>query len=462
MGLSKRDIGKLLSELRKQAGLSQTDCAHALNVSDKAVSKWETGGSYPNLETLAKLSSLFGISLAELFAKLESPDKPYFCLAITGGPCAGKSAAVELLRELLAQRGWNVFTVREIATRLIEDGYIAQSPLSPYEFQQHIFTVQRSLEDALFERARECAKDRTTARANGIAAKDAPRFNRTIVLCDRGLADGGAYLSSSEYDLLLRVNATTQEEVFTRYDAVLVLESAAVGTDDYTVENNPARLENADEARTLDERVKQSWNAHPCVRFVPSQESFEGKLLLTVCEAFSLLGEPLPAELHPQRSFLVNKPSSQALATRASAVVEHETCMFLEPHHGVRNVAIKRERNGRLAYSIAEYGKRSSDALGIESSISADEYRVLCDFADPAYKTVERTNIRFAHEGVFYTMHLYDYYPYVAVIDSVEPRSGDEDRPIALPPFLKLVRELTGGEQFTLRSIARDLAQGRL
>lgn len=60
------DVGKFISELRKEKGLTQKELAENLNVTDKAVSKWETGKCYPDIEMIEKLSQLFNISINEI------------------------------------------------------------------------------------------------------------------------------------------------------------------------------------------------------------------------------------------------------------------------------------------------------------------------------------------------------------------------------------------------------------
>ena len=52
--------------LRKQAGLSQSEIAEKLFVTRQAVSRWETGDTVPEIETLQAISQLFGVTINDL------------------------------------------------------------------------------------------------------------------------------------------------------------------------------------------------------------------------------------------------------------------------------------------------------------------------------------------------------------------------------------------------------------
>lgn len=65
-------LGEKIVKLRAVQRLSQGDLAERLGVSRQSVSKWETGGSTPDLDKLIALSELFGITLDEL----AKPDRP--------------------------------------------------------------------------------------------------------------------------------------------------------------------------------------------------------------------------------------------------------------------------------------------------------------------------------------------------------------------------------------------------
>ena len=66
--MDKEKTGQLITELRKEKGLTQKQLADALNVTDKAVSKWERGLSFPDISMLEPISELLGISIMEILA----------------------------------------------------------------------------------------------------------------------------------------------------------------------------------------------------------------------------------------------------------------------------------------------------------------------------------------------------------------------------------------------------------
>lgn len=60
--------GKLISECRKQKGLTQKELAQMLSISNRTVSKWENGDGYPDVTLMPQLSQILGVSVDELLA----------------------------------------------------------------------------------------------------------------------------------------------------------------------------------------------------------------------------------------------------------------------------------------------------------------------------------------------------------------------------------------------------------
>ena len=60
--------GSMIREIREKKGLTQARLAESLNISDKTVSKWETGRGYPDISLLEPLCKALSISIGELIA----------------------------------------------------------------------------------------------------------------------------------------------------------------------------------------------------------------------------------------------------------------------------------------------------------------------------------------------------------------------------------------------------------
>lgn len=61
--MSEHSIGKTIASLRKSKGWTQVELAEKLNVSDKAVSKWESEAGFPEISQLPALANLFGVTI---------------------------------------------------------------------------------------------------------------------------------------------------------------------------------------------------------------------------------------------------------------------------------------------------------------------------------------------------------------------------------------------------------------
>lgn len=62
------EFNEKLQELRKNKGLTQEELAEVLYVSRTAISKWESGRGYPNIESLKEISKFFDVSIDDLLS----------------------------------------------------------------------------------------------------------------------------------------------------------------------------------------------------------------------------------------------------------------------------------------------------------------------------------------------------------------------------------------------------------
>ena len=64
--MSSKTLGTMIAELRKEKGLTQLELANMMNVTDKAVSKWERDISCPDISSIPRLAQILGVSVDEL------------------------------------------------------------------------------------------------------------------------------------------------------------------------------------------------------------------------------------------------------------------------------------------------------------------------------------------------------------------------------------------------------------
>lgn len=64
--MTNKSMGEIISTLRKEKGLTQKEVADRLNITDKAVSKWERDLACPDTQTIPRLAEILGVSVEEL------------------------------------------------------------------------------------------------------------------------------------------------------------------------------------------------------------------------------------------------------------------------------------------------------------------------------------------------------------------------------------------------------------
>ncbi len=73
-------VAKNLVNLRKQNNLTQVELAQKINFSDKAISRWEKGEVLPDIETLQKLSAVYGVPMSAILESQDEGQKSKFII----------------------------------------------------------------------------------------------------------------------------------------------------------------------------------------------------------------------------------------------------------------------------------------------------------------------------------------------------------------------------------------------
>lgn len=182
-------------------------------------------------------------------------------VVLTGGPGAGKTALLELIRQSFCS---HVKVLPEAAGVVFGGGFPREDdPACRRAAQRAIFYVQRELEVT------------------------GDSHNPAIVLCDRGTVDGLAYWPGPPDEFWSSIGTTLDVEL-ARYDAVIHLRTPAAERG-YN-HQNPLRTESAAAAADIDSRMLRAWERHSRRFVVESAAEFLDK----AARALEILRGELP------------------------------------------------------------------------------------------------------------------------------------------------------------------------
>ena len=422
------DYGNYLYHLRKENNLTQRFVAYQLNVSDKAVSKWEMGKSKPNIEKLKLLSALYNVSLEELLGnQKEKNDIKVNKIVLTGGPCAGKTTALSWISNYFSKRGYTVLFVPETATELISNGVAPWTCETNYDYQKYQMKLQK-IKEQIFDEAARTMKN-----------------NKILIVCDRGILDNKAYMNEAEFKNILREFKTSEVKERDSYDAVFHLVSAAKGKENvYTLANNTARTESVEEARKLDDKIISAWTGHPHFRIIDNSTEFEEKLERLLKEITSFLGEPEPLEI--ERKFLIYYPNIKELEKMPNCTKVDIIQTYLKSEDGVERRIRARGIDGDYMYYLTNKKKISNlKRIETERKLTQDEYLQLLMEADYNLHSIHKTRYCLSENNQYFEIDIYPEWDKQAIME-IELSSENDD--IQVPSFIKVIKEVTEEEKY--------------
>ena len=116
--MDQQKIGRFISELRKELGMTQTELGEKLGVSYKAVSKWERGAGCPDISLLEPLAEALELSVDQLLTYQTAPEEPEAAVEPVTSPAV--QAVLDLtLEERRARRRRRWFIAMAVTLSLI-------------------------------------------------------------------------------------------------------------------------------------------------------------------------------------------------------------------------------------------------------------------------------------------------------------------------------------------------------
>lgn len=347
-------------------------------------------------------------------------NKKILRIVITGGPCGGKTTAIEEITKLFREQGYTVMSVNEAATELINDGV---KPFGSDNDRLPLIDFQRIvLEEQL-------AKEKTRDMAAGYCSND-----KVVILYDRGILDNRAYITDEEFKSLIDAKGITEAEILHRYDLVIHLVTAADGKEEYyTNENNEARTETPAEAREKDRRTMEAWSTHPNQKIVGNDTLFDEKMKKVSNIIRGFLGEN---EVVDQEKYKVEVGGiDYAVLSNFISVhmLREEIQEFVKSYEDNEDEMYRESTiNGSSYYTYTKIKyHQDGTKTTVHKNVTEEEY--LDNLHKASGKEITKTRYDFIYDGERYRM---DFYDNPANLITLE-RDITRKKKKSLPPFIK-------------------------
>lgn len=345
-------------------------------------------------------------------------------IAITGGPCSGKSTAIDYVKRHFEKKGIPVFVLEESARILLENGADRSNML---EFENAVFNHQIKAEEELEKRIEKANLDEEES---------------VLVICDRGIVDAYGYLDDEDRAKLIDRTKIDLINAWCRYDAVMFLETA----DNY--ENDSERTENEEEARRISDNILSVWMGHPHLRYIKAEEQIENKFKALKNEIKTLV-----KSVELEKKFLIEYPNLADFEKYKPFKAEIEQ-IYLTSEMGSHRIR-KRGANGSFAHFETIKLRLTGDkCIEIENIISEENYEELKLQADPEKHPIIKDRYCFLYDGNYYEMDVYPFWSDKAVIE-LELRNRNQE--YSLPPEIKVIKDVSTDKKYKNSYLARNV-----
>lgn len=376
-------------------------------------------------------------------------------IVLTGGPCSGKSTALVKISEIFSNFGYSVLTVPEAATEFFSNGVeIEGDGISNIDFQKQILLAQIEREER-YKSMAWCFKN-----------------PKRLVVADRGRMDGKAYMFPGLFEeMIKRMGFSVTELRDKPYGAIIHLVTAAIGARDYYV-NTLARKETPEEAALLDQKTCNSWIGCPHLSIIDNSTDFEGKMKRLVKTVCRVLGIPIPIE--EERGFIVYIPDFDKIPVYVNSVEIEQPYLLSRLYDFQRRVRKRGQGGHYVFYETLKKDIGVGRRQEIEKQITEREYlKLVRDEKDPRRDIIEKTRHCFAWNSQYFELDVFKpifeerikhqliddgtVFDINRKVARLEIELTEDHRLVEIPPFIEVIKEVTGYDRYSNRSLAKHI-----
>lgn len=374
--------------------------------------------------------------------------KDIYKIVITGGPCAGKTTSLKIIKEAFEKKGYWVLSVDETATQLFTCGAELDrcKKKNKKEYQYQLAKLMFAKEDAMYA-----------------IAQTLKRKKKILIVCDRGALDNQVYIKKKEFDDLLNALHTTEAKLLDRYHAVFHLVTAANGAEEhYGKQGNDKRRETAEEAIILDSKLIEAWNGHPHIRIIDNKTDFDQKMRILIHEIAYYLGEPKTVKT--RKKYLIKMPDTEQFKKQhvyKTVEIEQTYLKTDIPDEIIR----LRQRKFGSNYTYYKNTKRISDGKRTEEEarLTRKEYLKLRREQEDKqqYKRIKKQRYYLSENGLYYSIDIFDpnIFPEwknqaLMEIEVYNAHIHNNDD-VQIPEGIEVIENVSGKKEYTNPYIAR-------
>lgn len=316
--------------------------------------------------------------------------------------------------------GHTPIIIPESFTTLAEIGFDASLFTNGIELQKYIFQHQMLQENYYKQYAQKILHD----------------FDKKpVIVCDRSLLDGAAYVYSGDWEIVLDEMDVRQTEISHRYQASIYLETAPKKF--FTRKTNKVRKETYEEACELGEKIKTAYLVNH-LWHVTNRGDFETKKQDARGVIKHILGYPEPVE--DELKFEILSPITPQ-SIKVPFVYSRITQHYLDNQSDDMLVERVRRRDFTDGVTIFTHTKKNrSTKVELEEMISTRRYYELLERAIPGKKPIIKDRYCFIWKNQYFEL---DFFKNINREPLLEIERTKVQREVIIPDWLGKVKNVT-------------------
>lgn len=286
---------------------------------------------------------------------------------------------------------------------------------------------------------------------------------KSVLLCDRGLMDGSAYVSQEQWDAVLDEMGWSPVQLRDkRYDLVLHLVTAADGAPDFYNKSNEARYESEDQAIGVDQKLQKAYLGHHGFFIVDNREKdFAQKIDMAVKIVTKNLGLPTPNSLFKKFLIKIDNPLDHTtigfppqeyvdVFEVEETLLMPEFTVSVDSEEQVEVYLRKRGKNYQYVHNLEIRYTQNNKRISEQKIITARKYLELYQQRDPNKITLKKKRTCFIWRGQPYQ---------VDTLLNVEGtpvflRAEVQHDKLVIPDFINVIRDVTKENDLTSKHMA--------